>query len=211
MNLQNWFIYQIANTDNFILIPPSYEQKLQRQWQPIKRRQQKRIQKLMNKMRLTERELMFGLKIDHKDLLKPIKTTKELTERLKNWGKKNPKAPSKFAGLSEFKKIFVSDKNALIGSWNFFWAGHGVESTLKKEKDIDAQIAGLDLDQFKNFLRFLARDINVSFVYWVTCFGGGIHLDYATWVIRHLENTKLAQKAEEEVMNTLPSGFIAAS
>ena len=210
-NLQNWYIYQIANTDNFILIPPSYKQKLQKQWQYIKRRQQKRIQRLMSRMRLTERELMFGLKIDHEDLLKPIKTTKELAKLLKKWGKKRPKVSATFEGLSELKSIFVSGKNTLMGSWNFFWAGHGEESTLKKEKDIKAKIAGLDKKQFKKFLQFLARDIDVLFVYWVTCFGGGIHLDYATRVLRHLENTKLLQKAEEGIINTLPSGFIAAS
>ncbi len=211
LDLSNWSKYQVVNTDFYILIPHKYEQALHNQWKQIKGKRKKTIQEMMSKIQSTERELMLGLYIDHADLVKKILNQKELINLLQNnWGKKQPKIPAKLEGLFNLKKIFIPGKHDL-GTWNIFWTGHGEESTLMREQNKKAQIAGIDLNQFKDFLSFLYNNISTSFVYWITCFGGGYHLDGATKILRHLENIRLVEEAERGVLDSVPSGFIAAS
>ena len=58
--------------------------------------------------------------------------------------------------------FFIHNKN--LGSWNLYLLGHG--SKLDK-------IAFLYIDEFKKLLLFLENKLSTSFLYYLTCYGGG--------------------------------------
>ncbi|HBS48183.1 TPA: hypothetical protein DEO28_03805 [Candidatus Dependentiae bacterium] len=53
------------------------------------------------------------------------------------------------------------------GRWNIYLIGHGTYEDL---------IAGMSIEDFKNFIQFLSKNIYVNFLYYATCFGGGKNL-----------------------------------
>ena len=53
------------------------------------------------------------------------------------------------------------------GPWNIFMAGHGTPCL---------KISGLSVPGFEKFLHFLSKDIVTNFLFYITCFGGGVNL-----------------------------------
>lgn len=66
-------------------------------------------------------------------------------------------------------------------------------------------IAGLSLEQFKDFLKFLNSKVKTSFLYYMTCFGGGFNAEQVRLYMQKLETT------EKQTLNNMPSGFIVAA
>lgn len=57
-------------------------------------------------------------------------------------------------------------------TWDIYLSGHGGLA----EKDMEATIAGLPLENFKQFLQFLNTGINTRSLLYDTCYSGGKHL-----------------------------------
>jgi hypothetical protein len=79
----------------------------------------------------------------------------------------NPWVKSRFElpNLNDLQNTFTKNNN--IPSWNIYLMGHGSEGS----------IAHFSLDQFRKLLIFFNRDIQTNLLYYLTCYGGGSHLE----------------------------------
>ncbi len=77
------------------------------------------------------------------------------------------------------------------GYWDIYLQGHGESGDT---------IAGLSINQFKQLLVFLSETVCTSFLYYLTCFGGGINLV-----------TPYFNKKEKGLIKNYPLNFICVS
>lgn len=92
----------------------------------------------------------------------------------------------KFAPFKRHEQI-----NKTIGIWNIYLSGHGMYSKnylsglgsevgSKEKSEIcnaeDAEIAGMSLQNFRDLISYFDSDINVNFLYYISCYAGGYNI-----------------------------------
>lgn len=85
---------------------------------------------------------------------------------------------------------------------------HAAEASVERaeeESSSSITIAGLSLEQFKELLNFLNRTIKTSFMYYLTCFGGGFNAEQVRLYLQQLEKT------EKRTLDDMSSSFIVAA
>ena len=110
---------------------------------------------------LTAVEMQLGLKVNHMRTVKATAIKKptpqpELADYFTEALRKN----SLFITNSEYTQEFSEYHSA----WSIFIVGHGLMHTM---------VAGIALDEFKEFLSFLENKVSTKLLYYVSCFGAG--------------------------------------
>ncbi len=79
------------------------------------------------------------------------------------------------------------------------------EEKTKKEREITtAFIAGLPYEEFRDFIHFLSRSMHTSFLYVLTCFGGGFIMQQ---IIKYVQ---ILETEEQQILKSVSPGFIIA-
>lgn len=85
--------------------------------------------------------------------------------------------------IENLKSMFIQKKDEYFGMWNVYLGGHGTISTGGHESQLKgSSIAGLSLLQFQELIQFFNNKINVNFLYYMSCYAGGVNrtLPYLT-------------------------------
>ena len=116
---------------------------------------------------LTPIELQLGLKVQHLKTVKAVNIKRPLPEPNyadyfleAAWDKKKSTS-TLFVTNSDYHK---AKSTPLKPAWAFFIVGHGLMNT---------SLAGMRIEQFKDFLTFLQHKITTKLLYYSTCFGAG--------------------------------------
>jgi hypothetical protein len=102
------------------------------------------------------------------DLVKPEHALEKLKGQKSSSGNKTQL-------INNLTASFQQKKDA-EEKWVFYFSGHGEPARLGKDGKImreTAHVAGLLFNEFKNFIEFCNKNLNVGFMHYNTCFGGG--------------------------------------
>ncbi len=185
-----WYFYKVKKDDIYLLIPKDYLKIALEQCDSCE------FTKTLPKS-LSKEEVVTGFLINNTDILEKvgietIKKTSLGSEVVKNNKINIDDLKSIFVNREYLSKIvkesipFQKNKilNNLIGAWNIYLVGHGsyskdylksFESGLEQNEE-GVVITGLDIDQFKELIRFFDLSINVNFLYYLSCYAGGYNI-----------------------------------
>ena len=116
---------------------------------------------------LTPVELQLGLKVQHlktvkaADIKRPLPAPTYADYFLEALWDKKKSTSTLFVTNSDYHK---AKSIALKPAWAFFIVGHGL---------MNKTMAGMRIEQFKDFLTFLQHKITTKLLYYSTCFGAG--------------------------------------
>ena len=98
-------------------------------------------------------------------LLKKI-SIKELEESvaLETW---SPLARKHSITATSIARLFIPNKR--FGPWHILIDGHG----MYENKGFQASISGINLEEFKQLVMFFEQSLSTSFLYYLSCYGGG--------------------------------------
>ena len=227
-NFDQWSVFKHVQADLYLLIPKEYEAQKVKKFTEIAGAAA--VDEL-EKLAISQREVTLGFNVDHPNIMRPIASMDNLMRQLNaDWAtafRQKTGASATFSflfthdriNLPALQNMFVRGKSKLFGRWNIFWVGHGLftqekfmkEGATKKQGIFGGWIAGVPKQDFFAMLRFFDHDLWMNSLYFMSCYGGGYHLNQIAQAKYQSEQAQQTQALITQDIEHIPYVIISGA